>query len=256
MANDLFSLQGKAYSAIRDPVTGKPGKLTFLGNCSKASASLNPNISKKYESQTGKRYLYGQLMKERDATFNIVFDELKKEALLLGLMGAAASVAGGTVAAEAFPTGLVAGDSVQLANQLVSALAVTDSAVGPATLVAGTHYAQDPNGGSVVDILNVGGFTQPFKAAYSYAAIDNITMMTDTVLPERYIVFDGVDSFTGGLINVHLFRVQFPPAKDFNLIDPDWGGLDLTGGILYDPINAGIANMGGFGRINKTPQTT
>ena len=254
MANDLFSLQGKAYSAIRDPVTGKPGKLTFLGNVSKASASLNPNISKKYESQTGKRYLYGQLMKERDATFNVVFDELKKEALVLGLMGAAASIAGGVVAAEAFPAGLVAGDSVQLAHQLVTGLAIVDSAAAP--LVAGVNYAQDPNGGSVVDILNVGAFVQPFSAAYNFATVDNITMMTDIVLPERYIVFDGVDSFTGGLINVHLFRVQFPPAKDFNLIDPDWGGLDLTGGILYDPINAAIANMGGFGRINKTPQTT
>jgi hypothetical protein len=245
MSNQLFSLQGKVYTALRDGTTGKPGKLTWLGNTEKAEVALTPNISDKYESFSGQRLLYGRLMKERKGELNMSITEFHWENLVLALYGSKASIAGGTVTAEAFPTGLVAGDAVQLANTAVSALVITDSTGSPITLVAGTDYSLT---GSVVTMLTAIG-VQPYHAAYTYATVEAIEMMSQVTPPERYVIFDGVNTFTGDAVHVDLFRVQFTPAKVFGLIDADWGGFDLTGAILYDTINANIANMGGFGRI-------
>ena len=247
MSNQLFSLQGKVYTAIRNTTTGAPGKLTWLGNVEKAEIALSPTISDKYESFSGQRQLYGRLVKERKAELNMSVTEFHWENLTLALFGSKASIAGGTVAGpETFPTALAVGDAVQLANNAVSALVIHDSAGSPATLVAGTDYIQN---GSVVTILNLGAYTQPFTAAYTYATVEAVEMMSQATPPERYVIFDGINTFTGDLVHVDLFRVQFTPAKIFGLVDADWGAFDLTGAIIYDSINANIANMGGFGRI-------
>lgn len=244
--NQLFSLQGRMYSAIRNTVTGKPGALTFLGNCEKAEVVLTPTISDKYESFSGSRLLYGRLLKERKGELNITMDEFNIANLVLGLFGASTSVAGSTVTGEVFPSGLVANNAVQLGQNGVSALVITDSTGSPLTLIAGTDYVQE---GSVVNFLNVTGYIQPFHAAYTYATEEVVTMMTSVTMPERYIIFDGTNSFTGDQVHVDLFRVQFTPTKALGLIDPDWGTLELNGAVIYDSINANIANMGGFGRL-------
>ena len=246
MSNQLFSLQGKVYTALRDGTTGKPGKLTWLGNVEKCEIALTPNISDKYESFSGQRLLYGRLMKERKGELNMTVTEFHWANLVLALYGSQASIAGGTATAEAFPTGLAVGDAVQLANNAVSALVITDSTGSPLTLTPGTDYVQN---GSVVTILNLGAYVQPFKAAYTYATVEATEMMSQATPPERYVIFDGTNTFTGDLVHVDLFRVQFTPAKIFGLVDADWGSFDLTGAIIYDAINANIANMGGFGRI-------
>jgi len=337
MSNELFSLQGRVYSAIRNPATGRPGALTALGNVSKAEATLTPTISDKYDSRSGLRLLIGRLMKERKGELNMVMDEFTLENLALGLFGAKVPVAHGVATAEVFPAGLVVGDSVALAKQVPVALAgaagtgtlyvvnnvagynvgatsiavdigsgtivagdiiaiagdpnlytvatgvtapgiitlvnpgllqahadedaitiisarlpvIVDSTGSPVTLVAGTDYKLT---GSVVTILNVTGFVQPFKATYTYGSQEIITMMTSVTPPERYIVFDGLDTFTGVAVHAELFRVQFLPAKTFSLIDPDWGGFDLTGALLYDELNAADSTFGGFGRLIKGSQ--
>jgi hypothetical protein len=247
--NELFSLQGIVRSGIRNPTTGRPGALTDLGNVSKAESTLTPTISDKYDSRSGLRILIGRLMKERKGELNMTMDEFTLENLALGLFGAKVPVVGGTVTAEVFPAGLVVGNSVALDKQGVSALVITDSSVGPVTLEAGVDYKLT---GSVVTMLTVTG-TQPFKAAYTYAAQTIITMMTSVAPPERYIVFDGLDTNTGTAVHAELYRVQFMPAKTFNLIDADWGGLDLTAAVLYDELNASDTEFGGFGRVVKTP---
>jgi hypothetical protein len=245
--SELFSLQGRLYSAIRNPTTGRPGALTDLGNVSKAESTLTPTISDKFDSRSGLRVLIGRLMKERKGELNMTMDEITLENLALALFGAQVPVVGGTVTAEVFPAGLVVGDSVALAKQGVSALVVTDSAVTPAVLVAGTDYKLV---GSIVTMLTVTG-TQPFKAAYTYAAQTIVTMMTSVKPPERYIVFDGLDTNEGVGVHAELYRVQFLPAKTFSLIDPDWGGFDMTASVLYDELNADDTDFGGFGRVVK-----
>ena len=119
-SNQLFSLQGKVYSAIRNTTTGAPGALTWLGNVSKAEIALSPTISDKYESYSGQRLLAGRLMKERKGDLNMTMDEFKIQNLVLGLFNTAPiSIAGSTVTGEVFPSGLVIGNSVQLGTQAI-----------------------------------------------------------------------------------------------------------------------------------------
>jgi hypothetical protein len=245
MSNEIFSLQGQFYTAIRNTSTGKPGALTNIGNVSKCDIALAPTISDKYESFTGARVLYGRLMKERKGDLTMTVDEFKTENLLLGLMGLSPDIiTGTTVTAEVCPT-VTEGQAVRLANSFATLVSVVDSAVGPLTLTAGTDYVVT---GSTVTFIGIPG-TQPYKVSYTYGTGESVAMMTSLTPVERYVFFDGLDTNTGAKVSVDIFRVQFVPAKTFSLIDPDWGSLELTGAILYDAVNAANANFGGFARI-------
>ncbi len=74
-----------------------------------------------------------------------------------------------TIAAVAEVLGtVIGGGSDTLANLYVSALIIVDSAVSPVTLILGTDYVL---AGNVVTFPSVVGFTQPFKASYTYVNV-------------------------------------------------------------------------------------
>lgn len=247
--SDLFSLQGSLYSAVRNTTTGKPGKRTWLGNASTATLAINVNKSDKTESFSGTRGLYGSLVTSKGGTLNLTLDEFLPENLALGLHSTPVSVAAGAVAAESLPTGLVAGDEVQLDQRFVSSLVLTDSNATPVTLEAGVHYELVSAAGGILRVLDPTPLTQPFKAAYSYADATSLAIFANVTPPERWIFFDGVNTVTGEKVILDLYRVQFDPVSDFGLIHEDWGGLSLTGTLLVDPINLKDANLGGYGRM-------
>jgi hypothetical protein len=245
--SELISLQGSIYAATRNTTTGKPGKRTWLGNASSASLKLSVDKSDKTESFSGARGLYGSLVKTKSATLEMTLDEFLPENLALGLHGAVVGVTAGTVASEAFPTGLLVGDEVQLANRFVSSVVLKDSTGSPVTVDAADYEVNATAG--YIKLLDVSGYTQPFTAAYSYAAADNLALFSNVAPPERWITFDGINTVTGKKIVLDLFRVQFDPVADFGLINDDWGGLQLSGTCLLDAINLNNSNMGGYGRL-------
>lgn len=247
--SNLFSLQGSVYSAVRNSTTGKPGKKTWLGNASSAELALSIDKSDKNETFSGARGLYGSLVKSKSGTLNLTLDEWLPENIALGLYTTPVDVTAGTVAAEAFPAALVAGDEVQLDNRFISSLIVTDSTGTPATLVAGTDYELVSASSAIVRILNVGSYTQPFSAAYSFADAKNMALFSNVVPPERWVMFDGINTVTGEKVVLDLFRCQFDPVTNFALINEDWGGLTLSAGLLVDSINLLDSNLGGYGRM-------
>lgn len=251
--SDLFSLQGKIYSAMRNATTGQRSELTWMGNAGTATLAIAVEKSDKNESFSGSRGLYGSLITAKSGTLNLTLDEFTAENLALALHSTKVAVTAGTVTDEALPGSLVAGDEVQLDERFVSALVLTDStAVTPVTLVEGTHYEVVSAAGGVIKILDVTALTQPLKAAYSHAAADSLAIFADAVPPERWIFFDGINTVTGERVLLDLYRVQFDPVTDFGLINEDWGGLSLTGSLLVDPINLNNSNLGGYGRMQKS----
>lgn len=251
--SDLYSLQGKLYSAIRNATTGQRGELTWLGNAGTATLAIAVEKSDKNESFSGARGLYGSLITAKNGTLNLTLDEFTVENLALALHSTNVAVAAGTVTDEELPGSLAADDEVQLDQRFVSALALTDStAVTPVTLVAGTHYEVISAAGGVIKILDVTGLQQPIKAAYSHAAADSLAIFAQATPPERWIFFDGINTVTGEKVLIDLYRVQFDPVSDFGLINDDWGGLQLTGNLLVDPINLNNSNLGGYGRLMKS----
>lgn len=245
----LFSLQGKILIGARLP-TGKPGALFWVGNVPEATIALATETTDKTESFSGNRLSYGRLQTSKSGTINLTLDEWSKRNLGLGLYGLSANTVGGSVSAESLPLALVAGDQVRLARQYASALVITDSAGVPATVPAGNYVLGGLNA-AIVEFLNVGAFVQPFKAAYTYAGYDSLDAFTQAS-PERYCVFDGINTETGTPVLIDLYRVRFDPISELPLINSEYGALPMAGSILYDALNDDAGSVtGGFLRITE-----
>ncbi|HEX7113198.1 MAG TPA: hypothetical protein VF216_12200 [Mizugakiibacter sp.] len=247
-----FSFNGKVYIGTR-LASGKPGVLRWVDDASQLQIKLTTDNEERQESYSGNRLTSVRLQKAKKAEFSLTLNAFSKLNLALALYATPVDVTSGTVASEALPTGLVAGDIVALDHRDISALVIKDSAGTPATLVKDTDYSEESLPGGLVKIINVGTYVQPFTAAYSYAAGVRVPMFTSTI-PEQYIVLDGINTVDGSRARVELFRGVFDPASQLDMITDALSSLQLNGSVLYDSVNAADANMGGFGRISLPPE--
>jgi hypothetical protein len=153
---------------------------------------------------------------------------------------------------EIFPTGLVDGDQVRLAHPYASSLVITDSNATPAT-VATDKYQLTGHNEAIVEWVDVASFTQPFKAAYTYAGYDSLEVFTSAA-PERYVIFDGINTETGDGVLIDIYRVRFAPFENLGMIHPEYGSLPFQGAVLFDLLNADENGKGGFFKYaQKTP---
>jgi hypothetical protein len=244
-----FSFQGKVYLGMRG-ADGKPQALRWVDDSSQLQVKLSTDTEERQESYSGNRLTSVRLQKAKKAEFTLVLNAFSKQNLALGLYGSALDVATGTATAEAFPTGLAVGDVVALDHRDVSTVVITDSTATPKTLVEGTDYSIESAPGGLVKLLALGSpaYTQPFKAAYSYAASVRLPMFTAGI-PERYLVFDGINTVDNSRVRVRLYRAVFDPADTLDMITDALSSLSLKGSVLFDSVNVADANLGGFGRI-------
>lgn len=245
----LFSFQGSIFLAVRDAITGKPGKQVWVGNAPQCQVKLTTDSSPKIESFSGNRLQYGKLQKGKTAEVSLTLDEWTAENVALALYATKVAAIAGTVTGEVLPTGLVAGDVVRLDKPFVSSLVITDSAGTPATVPVGNVRLKS-GGAGLVEVVAPGVFTQPFKAAYSNAASDTFTMFTAPP-PERYLLLDGINNETNEPVVVELYRVLLNPVGQLDLINDDYGNLPMSGTMLFDSVNTLDANLGGFGRVRQ-----
>jgi hypothetical protein len=242
-----FSFQGKVYLGERDPATGKPLALTWVGDAPTCQVKLSTSTSPRTESYSGNRVQTGLLNKGVTGALSLTLNWFSSKNLTIGLYGTANTIATGTVTSEPLPAELQVGDTFALDFPNVSNLVITDSTATPKTLVKGTDYTEESLAAGLGTLLNVGTYTQPFKAAYSYAGGVDITMFTQ-LSPERYLLLDGINTVDESRVLLRLYRCKFNPAAQIDGINSDWGQIALDGAVLYDSINAADSNMGGFGK--------
>lgn len=246
----LFSLQGYIRVGERD-ANGTIGKLRWVGNVPEATLQLNTTSVDKNESYSGQRLQMGRLTTATTAALNYTMDEWSAANLALAFNATVNDITASTVTSEAFPAGLVAEDLVRLAHPFASNLVITDSAGTPATVDAG-HYALEGHGKNIVRIINPASYTQPFKAAYSYAAAQNVVLFSQPGR-EVFLQFDGINTETGEAVVMDLWRVRHDPVQQLGLINAEYGNLPMTAAVLYDRARAQDAALGGFGRmLSKT----
>jgi hypothetical protein len=242
-----FSGQGRVYIGTRD-TNGNPQAMRWLGNVPELRVSLNVETIEHKESYSGQRLTDLSLIKSKDGEFSCAVEDVNIENLELALYGQTTSVASGSVTNEQLPTGAVAGGIYLLANQFVSSVTVKDSAASPATLTEGTHYKVHAEQGAI-ELLNVTGFTQPFKVDYSYGAAKRLTMFK-SAQPEVWLRFDGLNTADGNKrVIVDLYRVVLSPSKDFSLIGDELQKFDLSGRVLADTTKDDTGPLGLFGRV-------
>ncbi len=242
----LFSFQGKVSFGPRLP-SGKPGALTWAGNVPECTIALAVESAQKNESFSGSRLPYGRLKTSQSGTLNMTFDEWNVKNLALGLYSEELAVATGSVTGEVFPDDLAVGDQVLLDHPYASALVITDSTGSPVT-VDTDDYALVGHNASMVEVKGLASYTQPWKAAYTYAGYSSLDAFTKPS-QEVYVVFDGINTETGDPVLVRLYRVRTDPFSNLGLIHQEYGSLPLTGAVLYDELNDDGSTTGGFLKI-------
>jgi hypothetical protein len=243
----FYSGQGRVY--VASAVAGVPGAFRYVGNCPILNVALETDILDHKESTSGQRLTDLRIIRGKSSKFSFTLEDWNKDNLALALYGAASTISGSTVSAEIAPATFAVGDYWRLVHPDVTSLVVTDSAGTPATLTLGTHYEITSAKHGTVKILNLGSFTQPFKAAYTYASRSNINMLTQGFV-DRWVKFDGLNTVDSNRqVVVDLYKVNFDPIAQMDLINDDIFKMELSGGALYDSTKESDATLGQFGRV-------
>jgi len=254
VVNDLskrWSGQGSAASAQRD-ANGVPGPFFGLGRVPTIQLSAKLGMYEERDTETGTRALMNRIPQTKDVEGSLEIESYTPADLARYFYGEAAVKAQGTVTAESLGT-LVADQTVYLDNRKVSSLVLSDSAVTPATLAAGTAYAT-PSAADLVfgrlRILDVTGLTMPVKAAYSYAASVVTGLLTDAVMREHTLRIEMVNTHDNSHLLIVLYRVQFDSDGMRDLItEKGVGKSKLKFSALIDTTKASDAALGQFGFI-------
>ncbi|MDR1936850.1 MAG: hypothetical protein LBS49_14980 [Candidatus Accumulibacter sp.] len=244
--NQMFSYQGAVFLCERD-AGGKPVKPEWVGDAT-VKVALATETAEHNESFSGQRLPYARMTTRKSATVTLTLFEARSANLAVALYADQVVTVSGSSTGETFPAGLAVGDAVLLDRSFVSNLQITDSTGSPVTLTAGVHYELERPNAGLVRILALDGVTQPFRAAYSYQAVENLTLFTRTP-PEKWLLLDGVNTLDDSPVLVDLFRVRFDPASELALHNEEFGSLELTGSALYDAALGSDPTLGGFGRV-------
>lgn len=230
MNQKLYRGQGKMF--VAPVVSGVVGASKFVGNVSALAFSPSVNKIEHMESQSGKRAVDATLIVSRKVGFSATMEDFNTDTLAVAFQGVTNTNVGGTVTAETLPAGLVAGDFVHTANTDISALVVKDSAGAPATLTLGTHYAIDSAKHGTVQILDVGTFVQPFKAAYSYGATTGVDVLSGSskIYEIRFHGLNDADDQKPVLVRA---RVRLDPGDKLDLIGDQFGSYNVNGDVLF-----------------------
>lgn len=248
---NYYSGQGKLF--VSPLVNGVPGAFRWFGNTPSYKVQFATAKKTHKESSTGQRLLDNTLITENKANVSAELEAFSEENLALAVRGATTDVASGTVSTgtpDTCPsTTLKVGELWPLRHQSVSTVVIKDSASTPVT-VTPADYVVDPVFGTVT-FGNLGSYTQPFKASYTYAATKSTGFFTQPVA-EVALRFQGLNTVVGDnrRVLVETYRVQLDPTKELGLISDDYGKFVLDGEGLVDPTrDATDPVFGPFGRL-------
>lgn len=251
MQETYYYGQGKVYSRVH----GSNGPWRWWGDLSALTFGGASEKVKHKESYSGSKATVRSFPIGKEMTLKGTLHQLDSDALAQQLWGAKSAIAGGSVTGETFPDDLVVGDIVKLDNagitsaSGVSTLVVTDSAGTPATLTRGTHYNADDRFGSV-EILSLGAFTQPFKAAYTHAGGTQVNFMTQAqpIIEFRY---EGINlAEDNAPVIVEFYKAATDTLEELALISDgtDVAGTSFSAEVLLDSSKPVGGDLGQFGR--------
>jgi len=249
-----FVGQGKVYAAKRN-TDGSPKAFRYLLNCSKLNFNMKTSRIDHQESNTGQRGTDATVVTGKEISGTLTVDNWTADNLAFVLYGKTATVTGSTVSAETLPSGLVVGDFVRLDNPMLTNVVITDSTGTPKTLTADTNYKLNADHGSIeiLDLTTGGAFTQPLKAAYTYASRVDVAAFND--IPEDlWLRFEGLNmADEGNPVLIEAFKCQIDPAKILEAIGEKFSEFELDMKVLKDDLRDEDDDLGQYFRV--TPLT-
>ena len=253
MADKLLNMQGEIFLAEIDSGGNPIQPWTTIGDAPAAEVSASNTKLIVKESRSGFRRTMISKVTGNELTIKITFRDFKPANVALFMLGLVVDVTSQTVASENFPDAVDVGQSFKLDKRgKVSSLAITDSAGGGGATVPTSKYRHDGYG--FVTFLDVTGYTQPFKAAYTAGAIKRIPIMTVSP-PERAFLMRGVNTLESNADGsfkrkeVNFRRVQFDPVETLALLHEDNAVAEpqVTGTILADSNVVGTTTVSPYG---------
>lgn len=184
-----------------------------------------------------------------------VVDQYDERILALALAGETTEkTSGGSFTNQAFPT-VAVGDVIPVPGGYsnLESLSLSDSAGTPADLTAGTHYTADLIKG-LVTILNLGSFTQPFKAAGAENDDFEVISLANVPKAERFLRFSGINLADDDQkpVIIDLYRASLKPTKTAAKQDgSDVANWEFNPELLIDPNAPFSEAFGKFGRYVK-----
>lgn len=245
--------QGRVSLALRDAITGVLGAFLWIGDVSAFSLKPATTMVQHKESYTGHRSLTDSFPIDAALDLDMTMHQFSPENLARILRSTVVTTVTGTATAESLGAALAVGDEVYLANPGVSTLVISDSTGGaPLVLIEGTDYTVDENFGRV-QILNLDGYLQPFKASYSYAARTAVGMLT-TGQQKYALKYEGLNIAEGNApVIVDIYNLAQGIVTELLLITTgnDVAGMAVTGAALLDTSRPATGALGQFGSITQ-----
>jgi len=247
-----FIGRGRVYIAERNSTTGIPGKFTFVGCADALNIALTAETITHISKCTSADAVDAQLTTAQNAEMSMTLSEWLLANLLLALRGESVPDATtGSVTGEAMGTGFVAGDIYLLGQATgaphtnVSTVVITDTG-GPLTL--DTDYTLDAVTGTVVFLLPTTGAVD---ADYSYDDLAYVAMFKAGA-KNYWVRFDGINKADSDKkFVVDLYKVQFNPAANVDLLSDEFAVLELGGAVLLDDTKSDSGDLGQFGRMTE-----
>lgn len=237
---DLISLQGELFLAKM--VSGVPAALLSVGNMPELQLQITSEATDHFESKTGLRAKDAVLRKQTGVTISGSLEEVTKLNLALVLSGKSLEIAESTITDQDIGAVKV-GEMIDLGIRNLSDVAFK----GPSNAaITADKYTLDAVFGTVIfneAITDV-------KWSGKSGAITRTTIANN--LGEEYrFFFKGVDTYQGGKVAVTLWRVEFSPETELDLINEDFASYAIEGECLADISKASDAELSIFGHIDR-----
>lgn len=251
---DYIKGQGRVYINTRDSNGNPAGAWEWLGDIPSFEFGQAPDELKVKENYTGNRGNALTLITGLDTTFTMNVRNLSPKIAALLLSGTSVDVNSGNVTNEAFRNPVAVGEVDMLAkNGAISSLVITDSAGSPGTATLNTHYTHDGYG--LITWLSLGAFTQPFKAAYSFAAHKK-AYVQNAAIANRIIRIRGLNTArkTAGSnyarFTLTLYNCSLKPGEAIQFIQPDnIAEIALAGSFDIDPLKTSSSTSSQYGEL-------
>lgn len=237
--------KGRGRIAVLDyaAAIAKTAGLMSVGNSPQLSVNVNETVERVKDFTTSAG---GTECSSREIDYMEVTLQLKCLSLtnlVLGLHGSGEQLATAAIASE--PKVAWPGAIVPLSDMpdLSKPITVTNTAAQPVPYAAGTDYViteagsiEIPEGSTIPAPTVTAGVGQP-NIQVSYQRVDQTRIQLAT-RPSRPVQlhFDGVNVMDGGgTAHFDLWKVQFGPAANVQMLSADSAMLELKGEVLRDP---------------------
>ncbi len=251
-----FYGQGKVKLAIIKP-DGSLEPWRWVGDVSALSFGMEEETIAHRESYSGNKTKVREWHHSPEMKLEATLHSLDVDNLAQFTQGTVSSVVAGSVTSETLPNGLTAGSIVTLAHPGVSSLVITDSAGSPATLDP-KHYVLEAGYGNIEIIsLPSPAPTQPFKAAYQYAATKQVTFLSASARPNVAVRYEGINLAEGNApVIAEFYKASSSLLSQLALITSgdDVAGMEVNFGVLLDGSKPAAGALGQFGRIIQVTQ--